>query len=127
MRLWKLNYHCLFNKNDNFCLLFSLLPPSFLPFLCGLLLLLLFLEAAGFKEATDRKALTGSMGLGPFKYKAQYTKCFRCVSVEMRERKREKHGFPLAMPLCPPGSPCLLQERPQCSEDAADQPIGSSL
>ena len=29
MRLWKLNYHCLFNKNDNFCLLFSLLPPSF--------------------------------------------------------------------------------------------------
>lgn len=54
MRLWKLNCYCLFNKNDNFCLLFSLLPPSFLPFLCGLLLLLLFSGAASFMEVTDR-------------------------------------------------------------------------
>ena len=40
---------------------------------------------------------------------------------EGREEE-EKHGFSLPMSLCPPGSRCLLRERPQCSDAAADHP-----
>lgn len=133
MRLQKLNCYCLFNKNDNFCLLFSLLPPSFLQFLCGLLLLLLlFLGAASFKEATDRNWIRNWIekrhGIRTIQTQSPVHKMLQ-VSLCGDEGKEEteKHGFPLPMPLCPLGSPCLLQERPHCLEAAVDHCMGSSL